>query len=200
MRYIDLEIKMDLAGKATAANQAKVRKIIRREFEKRKTKMIAEFLSHPVTMEINGGIDSSNISGTLDGVTNLYSFIGFPAGTDPIDPILDVIRKDTQIKYIKIRKNTTSFSINIPDPQDVFEVTPMPWALGRSWAKGIESGISGLGWYLGKESKSSRSGYGLQSKKRLPERPGLKFKNTKYISNFLREQRNEFQRNFYIYI
>jgi len=200
MRYINLEIRMNLAGKATAANQAKIRKIIRREFQKRKTKMVAEFLSHPVTMEINGGINADNISGTLSGIANLYSFIGFYAGTDPIDPILDVIQRDTQIKYIKIRKNITSFSINLPDPEDIFEVTPMPWATGRSWAKGIESGISGLGWYLRKDSKSSRSGFGLQSKGRSPDRPGLKFKNTKYISNFLREQRNEFQRNFYIYI
>jgi hypothetical protein len=28
----------------------------------------------------------------------------------------------------------------------------MPWAAGRSWAKGIETGISGLGFYLRKET------------------------------------------------
>ena len=39
--------------------------------------MIAKFLNHPVTIEIKGGIDASNISGTLSGITNLYSFIGF---------------------------------------------------------------------------------------------------------------------------
>lgn len=200
MRYIDLEIKMTLAGKATAANQAKVKKIVRKEFQKRKTKMIAEFLSHPITMEIQGGISSSNISGTLDGITNLYSFIGFFAGDDPIDPILYILRQNTQIRYLKVRKNVTSFSINLPDPEEIFDLTPMPWATGRSWAKGIESGISGLGWYLRKSSKSSRSGYGLQANTRIPERPGVKFKNTKYISSFLREQKNEFQRNFYIYI
>ena len=39
--------------------------------------LIKQFESHPVTKEISGGSSSSNVSGTLGGYGNLFSFIGF---------------------------------------------------------------------------------------------------------------------------
>ncbi len=59
----------------------------------------------------------------------------------------------------------------------------MPWAVGRSWARGIETGISGLGYYL-KQTKNSRSGLGVQSTKNQI-RTGVSFKNSKYISDLI---------------
>jgi len=85
--------------------QSQARNIVRRAFEKIKTKMIAEFLAHPVTREIEGGINASNVSGTLGGITNLYSFIGFNAGSNPIDPIEDLLLR-TDIRFVKINKQT----------------------------------------------------------------------------------------------
>ena len=58
----------------------------------------------------------------------------------------------------------------------------MPWASGRSWAKGIEQGISGFGKYLRKESSSGRSGGGVQADTGV--RSGG-FKNTTYLSGIL---------------
>ena len=58
----------------------------------------------------------------------------------------------------------------------------MPWATGRSWAKGIETGISGIGYYL-KKTKNSRSGLGIQSQTKI--RSDIRFKNTKYISDLI---------------
>ena len=55
--------------------------------------MIAEFLNHPISLELKGGISANNISGTLGGVTNLFSFIGFDSGDDPIDPIVEILQK-----------------------------------------------------------------------------------------------------------
>ena len=54
-------------------------------FLKEKRAMLAAFDSHPVTREIRGGANSSNISGTMHS-GNLFGFIGFPAGSDPISP------------------------------------------------------------------------------------------------------------------
>ena len=59
----------------------------------------------------------------------------------------------------------------------------MPWATGRSWARGIETGISGLGYYL-KKTKNSRSGLGVQSANQHI-RSGVMFKNSKYISDLI---------------
>jgi hypothetical protein len=152
---------------------------ISQQFEKIKQDMLNEFDNHPVTREINDGISAFNISGTLDGITNLYSFIGFNEGDNPTKVIRDLLEKSTY----KIITNTNGISsiasFEIPTSQEIFAITPMPWATGRSWARGIETGISGIGYYL-KIEKNSRSGLGIQNKKQV--RSNIRFKNIAYIS------------------
>lgn len=165
--------------------------VIIRKFLSIKNKMIAEFLSHPVTREIEAGISSSNISKTLaSGRGNLFSFIGFYEGDEPIEPILELLRA-TEIRFVKTTKRYIEHQVTLPSPAEIFAVTPMPWATGRSWARGIEVGISGYGYYLSKASRISRSGKGLQIENRIKGRSG-KFKNTKYISALLNKYRKLF--------
>ena len=87
----------------------------------------------------------------------------------------------------------------MPTPEDVWEVTPMPWADGRSWAKGIESGISGLNFYLSiqkagirasKAFEDSRSGTAIQSRKIIS--PSARFNPTQYISTLLKKYKTKF--------
>ena len=66
-------------------------------------------------------------------------------------------------------------------------MTPMPWATGRSWAQGIETGISGLGYLLRKND--GRSGKAIQSRNKV--RSG-KFQNTSYISALIKKYKKEF--------
>ena len=165
-------------------------KTVKDAFDKIKEEIIEEFNNHPVTREIEAGIGSANISGTLNGVTNLYSFIGFYAGTDPITPIRELLEKST---YRIIASPTATISkvvFEIPTAKMIFNATPMPWAIGRSWAKGIETGISGIGYYLKLTlDKNSRSGLGVQSQKKV--RTGVRFKNTKYISDLINKFEKE---------
>jgi hypothetical protein len=170
--------------------QSQARNIVRRAFEKIKIKMIAEFQGHPVTREIRGGINARNISGTLGDITNLYSFIGFDSNSDPIEPIEDLLLR-TDVRFVKINKQMIEFEVTLPEAEEIFAATPLPWAPGRSWAKGIESGLSGLGYYLKKSSSSSRSGLGIQTSQKI--RKGVKFNNTKYISSFLKKYQKEFE-------
>ena len=65
----------------------------------------------------------------------------------------------------------------------------MPWANGRSWAKGIESGISGLGYLLKTGTAASRSGAALQSKNKI--RSG-KYTPVPYISSFINKYKKQF--------
>jgi len=161
---------------------------IEKEFNKIKNDILEEFNNHPITREIEMGINALNISGTLNNVTNLYSFIGFDEGTDPISPIRNLIEKSS----FRITTGGESLSsvvvFEIPTAKNIFAVTPMPWATGRSWAKGIETGISGLGYYL-KKQKNSRSGLGVQSQNKV--RANISFKNTKYISNLINKFEKE---------
>lgn len=183
-------IKQSLKNQAPKLLQAKARNILREAFQKIKNKMLAEFLAHPVTREIEGGIKSPNISGTLNDITNLYSFIGFNSGDDPIAPIEDLLLS-TDIRFVKMSRMGLEFEVTLPDAKDIFAVTPLPWAPGRSWAKGIESGLSGLGYYLKKSTDKSRSGLGVQTSQKI--RKGVKFTNTKYISSILNKYQKEFE-------
>ncbi|MBY9002170.1 MAG: hypothetical protein KGD64_14720, partial [Candidatus Heimdallarchaeota archaeon] len=99
----------------------------------------------------------------------------------PIQPILSILNS-IEITYGGEINMGNKFNVNMPTAEDIFAVTPMPWASGRSWAKGIESGISGLGFLLRKTSSKSRSGQAIQSGVKVR---GGKFKNTPYISSLI---------------
>lgn len=176
-------IKMFRELQADKEYQKIVRSSIEEQFDKIKQKYIEEFLNHPVTQEIKGGISANNISGTLSGITNLYSFIGFDEGTDPIKPIEDLLQRSNYRIIFNNNSIDSTIVFDIPTAAQIFEITPMPWAIGRSWARGIETGISGLGYYL-KKKKNSRSGFGIQSSTNQV-RFGVSYKNTKYISDLI---------------
>lgn len=174
-----------------------VSKVYSKTFEKRivtafnriKREMISEFLNHPVTLEIKAGPYAENTSGTLDGYGNLFSFIGFSDGDDPINSIEGLLNL-SKIEKGQDTKDGFIMKIFLPSKQEIFSETPMPWATGRSWAEGIEKGISGFGQYLNTESISSRSGEGVQVKAQI--RKG-KFRNTQYISALLNKYFKRFQ-------
>jgi hypothetical protein len=146
--------------------------------------MIKEFESHPVTKEIESGPEGWNESGTLGGYGNLYSYIGFEEGMDPITPIRLILKKALNIKSIPSsqRSMILKFQVELPSKEEIFSASPMPWVSGRSWAEGIEKGISGLGNYINRMTLSGRSGQGIQTKNKV--RSG-QFRNTKYLSNIL---------------
>jgi hypothetical protein len=176
-------IKMFQDLQADKQYQKEINRIIDQEFNKIKDEFIDEFINHPITQEIQGGIGATNISGTLGGITNLYSFIGFDEGTDPIRPIEEMLKKSNYRIIYNNKSVDATVIFDIPTAAQIFEITPMPWAVGRSWARGIETGISGLGYYL-KKTKNSRSGLGVQSSTEQV-RAGVMFKNSKYISDLI---------------
>lgn len=193
-RDLDKELKSSISRKnntSTVKNNLKTSTggIIERKFRSMKREMIADFKSLPVTKEILAGPRSSNISGTLGGYGNLFSFIGFESNSQPIKPIIALL-ETTNIIFTKIRPNgSTKVSVILPSPQDIFQVTPLPWATGISWAERIEVGLSGLGFYLSEKSSYSRSGTGIQSEEKVR---GGRFKNTPYISSFLKKWQSKF--------
>lgn len=172
-------------------------KILRQDFKKTiiervnevKRELISEFLSHPVTEEIMAGPTSSNTSGTLSGNGNLFAFIGFEKDNDPIKPILTRLEEIIPMFAFDINSGSM-FTINFPELQEIYDLTPMPWATGRSWAKGIETGISGLGYFMYQKNNASRSGEGVQVDVKLNK--GFRFKNTPYLSSLLNKYRKKF--------
>jgi hypothetical protein len=167
-------------------------KRIERSFNNIKSAMITELMNHEITKEISIGAGASNSSNTLGGYGNLFTFIGFESGTSPIEAIKREFDK-TVIRFRTLTDDGPVWNIYMPAPEDIWEVTPMPWAEGRSWAKGIETGISGVGWYLYNQNKNypqSRSGPAIQVKSKIASK--VRFKNVKYISDILSRYEKKF--------
>ena len=102
--------------------QKEVHRIVEKEFNKIKNQYLQEFLNHPITQEIKGGIDATNTSGTLAGITNLYSFIGFDEGSDPTKPIEDLLEKSNYRVVFNNKALDSSIIFDIPTAVQIFEV------------------------------------------------------------------------------
>jgi hypothetical protein len=160
--------------------QRMVRNIVQKEVEKEKALFSSEFESHPVTQELEGGENASNISGTLGGYGNLFSFLGFNNGSNPTTPVKLLIQKINLGSSTKSNGKTFQFKVIIPSKEEFAAISRLPWESGRSWLLDIERGISGLGAYLYGRFNSSRSGSGIQSKYNYS---GRRFRNIKYFSD-----------------
>lgn len=156
-----------------------VRDIVQKEVEKEKVLFRTDFESHPVTKELDGGENASNSSGTLGGYGNLFSFLGFNRGANPISPVKSLIQSIKVDRNVQASTNGFKVKVNIPSKEDFAAITPMPWEGGRSWLLDIERGISGLGAYLYGRFNTSRSGSGIQSKYKYSNRT---FRPVKYFS------------------
>lgn len=183
------KVSMKLVNGALSKNtvfKSEMRKKILRTVETSKQMLIQEFASHPVTQEIEGGPTNSNLSGTLGGYGNLFSFIGFPFSTRPTQVVRDLLRSIQTGKVRRTRSSAASvnveINVNMPTKEDFVAATPFPFESGRSWLYGIETGISGFGSYFFKKWKNSRSSTAFQNKKKI--RSGG-FKNTSYFSSML---------------
>lgn len=191
MAKLPLDVQQALQRQAPKELRRDFEKEIKDKFKKIKNELIKEFLSDPVTIEILQGASGTNISGTLGGVSNLFAFIGFSSGEQPISPILQSL-ENIQIKYNKeIREKGigVEFDISLPTAQDIFSITPLPWANGRSWAEGIERGLSGLGYLLRKDG--GRSGAAVQS--RVNKVRSGRFQNRPYISALMKKYKKRFE-------
>ena len=191
MPPLPIDVQQALKKQAPRVLKAPFKKEIDKKFKRIKNEMIKEFLQLPVTQELMQGPDGANISGTLNGVINLFAFIGFDRGDQPILPIIDAL-ENTSIQFSKSLnrpKIGNQYNVFLPTAEDIFRITPMPWDTGRSWAQGIERGISGLGFLLRKNNKG-RSGAAIQSRVKVR---GGRFKNTAYISAFIKKYRKRFE-------
>lgn len=157
------------------------------------SRMAKTFDEHEVTREIQGGKSSVNITNTLGGRGNLFTFIGFTEGSDPISPVrsvlLNTIKLVKQTSFaqaggkIKVKTKIKFPSSTLADFRNVAELPRQ----GGSWVKGIENGISGFGSYI-YWKYAGESGKGLQAKTRDGETAVLRggdYKPTRYLSEII---------------
>ena len=104
MNQLMREITVQNKNKAAVA--LSIRQEILPKVEQAQQEMIKDFSSHAVSAEIEGGPTASNLSGTLGGYGNLFSFIGFSQGEDPLSAIKDMLSKkiDVRVRGIGLGK------------------------------------------------------------------------------------------------
>ena len=192
MALLEPDVILTLQRQVPKLTRKKLEQAAKKKFKEIKQEMINEFLANPITQEIMGGSGGTNISGTLGGVSNLFAFIGFNEGDDPIAPILTLLEGVTLEYQSEIKRSTLGFGVNfrvtLPLAEDIFAITPLPWATGRSWAAGIERGLSGLGHLLKKNK--GRSGAAIQTSVKVR---GGKFQNAPYISALILKYKKKFE-------
>ena len=172
---------------------AVVDKVFRRRVIGLKGAALKEFDNHPVTKELKQGPSGINVSGTLSGIGNLFSFIGFYSGDRPTDEVREKLKGYLDVVGVqrKIRGNrgvsSYRYSLTFPTISSFDSVSQMPWESGNSWVRGVENGISGFSNYMylnygeGRLERS-RSGTAVQTKKNV--NVGI-FRPTKYITEIL---------------
>ena len=162
-----------------------LRTIIEPKLEKRRKELATKFEVHPITVELNAGPNANNSSGTLGGYGNLFSFIGFSSGNKPTEVISKIFNEKIRFK-VKRRNAKGGYQITffIPNVEEIYSLTPIPWMTGKSWVEGAEKGLSNLGQFLYSASGfgSSKSGTGLQVKNRSS---GVSFTSTPYVSKLI---------------
>ena len=181
-----ISAKVMNSRKVIAAMERRVKQV----FEKNKNKVIKEFERSSVTKEIKGGGSSSNISGMLGGYGNLFSYIGFYSGEDPLAAITSYLKDLKFQKRIlktvyKQGRISITYSLRWYNLDTIENLSPMPWESGNSWIRGIEQGISGYSHYMYGTFVASRSGKGRQTKNKINMAPT--FSPQRYLPTIIRE-------------
>jgi hypothetical protein len=180
MDLTDVKLIGDLVSDALEDSKTRqeIQQIVIDEFEKQKSQMIQALLADEISQEIMNP-DKGNISGTLGGYGDLFGFIGFFEGSDPIGGIVDVFRSQTKLKNIDILRiynrdargrftsgkqtRNVKITFSVPDLND-FDTTSaevLRDEVSRNWVKGVEKGLSGFNRYANYMGKG-QSGRGIQ--------------------------------------
>lgn len=175
-------------SKAITSNKefrAEVRKILKENFDEKKQVFLSNFDNHPVTQEV-GNPESANISNTLGGYGNLYGFLGFFEGTDPVGPVRKLIDRVTRFRGVQFRGENAFLKYDVPELDDFDSVAALEWDT-KNWVKGIERGLSGFQSFMAQAG--GRSGKGFQIKSKVTPFTGAinRFQNTKYMSRLIND-------------
>tara|TARA_R110000824_G_scaffold42887_2_gene125674 strand:- start:2674 stop:3279 length:606 start_codon:yes stop_codon:yes gene_type:complete len=188
-------LKRELDKKAGPIIRRKLNSRAKQIAQRAKRQLLSLFDSHSITREIEGGSSASNSSGTLGGVGNLFTFIGFEEGSQPVEIIRRYLEEAIEVEAVAKGGKDLEFVIRfkIPSKDQIESMSPVPWAPGRSWVRAMELGLSGLGQYLFKQSPVSRSGGGIQVKGQVR---ASKFSNQAYMSEILNQVNDYIRKEF----
>ena len=211
MKLENIQVKGDIIFEMLSNGeiQDEIEKAVKKQFNEEKQNTLLEFDSHDVTQEL-AEPEKGNISNTLGGYGDLFGFIGFEAGSDPVLPVKLALEskikfKSTNLSIIYPRNEKGQFAtgkrtknikiiFEVPDLNDFDKAAKFQgWNGGRNWVKGIERGISGVPYFADYPRGRSERGLQLrgQIKNSASDRPSG-FKTRPYITEII----ENFKKNF----
>lgn len=162
-----------------------------KRLDKAKAELLAQYNEHPVTRELEDGETANNLSGSLSGYGNLFSFMGFSRGSNPTKAVGNFLKSFISLKKrSKKRGNTREYRVKMPSMED-FDFAQMPWEQGNSWVRAVEMGMTNFSYYMNKASKASRSGKGIQINNKLRGRGSS---GVPYMTEMLHQFKNKLSR------
>lgn len=213
MKLENIQVKGDIIFEMLSNGeiQDEIEKAVKKQFNQEKQKTLLEFDSHDVTQELTEP-EKGNISNTLGGYGDLFGFIGFEAGYDPVSPVKLALESKIKFKSTNLsilyprnargqfatgkRTKILKVTYQVPDLNDFSKSAKFQgWNGNRNWIKGIERGISGVSYYA--DYPRGRSERGLQLRGPIKnsssemERPSS-FKTRPYITEIV----ENFKKNF----
>ena len=131
-------------------------------FERAKKDLISEVRNHPLSQDLMSHSKSDYLpKGTL------FGFLGFNAGEHPVQDLLDFLDEKLEFRPAKNVGADLKLRIQIyvPNKEDFSKhgLFEMRWHSGRSWPVALESGVSGLPYFLSIKNKG-HSLEGIQAK------------------------------------
>ena len=196
-------LRIGFEKKVFDSNVMKVqaKEIAARSINEAQDAMVESFERHPVTKEIDGGVDYSGESVVSyfksDIKANLYSFIGFPKGSDPLKLVRELLKSRIEVRLSTRVKSTYYFKVLAPTKEEIESATPLPdeYVSGDfSWARAVEEGDGealGIGQFLAVRVSASRSGGGIQVEDMSPQSSDVRA--TPYITEVLEAFRKKLQ-------
>lgn len=154
--------------------QQRAEQAVRARADRIKTQIGSEFEDLAVVNELeNPNKPSDNFVQynrfETKGVSNLFSYLGFEKGEDPVQAVRAIIKKRLQVigRKVNNKNGSISYQFALPTLNQLRDVAKLPYSSEISWIDAAENGISSsnVNDYLVLnlvESNKSRSGYAIQ--------------------------------------
>lgn len=162
-----------------------------RVYEKARKKFFKEFEDSVVTKEIESGPTGSS---SLFGYGDLFSFIGFKAGSKPISYLRNFLQENIVFTDFRGTSNNSNiinfeFGVKFPTREDFVRDGGMNliWEAGNPWPLALEEGIIGYEFYLSfiEDMPKSISKRGLQNTRPIDDRES--FPKINYVKDLLQK-------------
>ena len=199
---ISIKRKIDEALKASRY-EALARNAANTRFVAARQTLLEEYDEHPVTKEIAEGPEAKG--DILPGPGNLFSFLGFFAGTHPEQDLRKYLRSNINMlpraEFAPTdRRFKYQFDVTAPTLQELYDATPPTENFpSTSWLKSIEKGVGSFAEYVYsltafKKVKQSKSKTALQIRTKNQGGREDKVLGIKYVSEMLETFEDKFDK------